>query len=448
MSRAKKTEPSAVRQVVVEGLDASGHGLITLEGRTFACPGLLPGDKVAVEPGEKGDDYWTIKERVADSPDRIKPDCPFHGPCGGCDLLELSEKGRVKAKDGILRRALATFSDKDSLTIHPFVAAKEIIRYRHRVRLHQGFADGNKIAGFLRARGPEADDGRDCSIIPVTACALLKKELGQRLVAARRALAALPIKVRGLYLACSTEGGDAVAGHVVLAGKTSANRAKPLMERLIGAADLSGLSLGPDDGTVEAVIGSVKLLGLVAPGVAGGPYAAEPAVFTQGNAAQNRRMIEWVLKIGGVKPGMKVLEGFAGAGNFSLACAAAGATVEAWESHPGAVRCGERNRRQSGCADRLSLHVGDAHTALFKAAPEPDLLLVDPPRTGMPGIADIARKLKPARIVYVACDPESLSRDGSSLSRAGYRAVEAVGIDLYPRTHHLEAVVAFVPKGE
>ena len=252
--------------------------------------------------------------------------------------------------------------------------------------------------------------------------------------------------MRGLHLACSTEGEETVAGHIVLVKGSSPNRTKPLLEKLVRAAGLSGLSLGPDDGTVEAVIGSVKLPGIVAPGVAGGPYAAEPAVFTQGNAAQNRKLIEWVLKIGQVKPGMRVLEGFAGAGNFSLALAAAGATVEAWESHAGAVRCGEKNRRQSGFPERLTLHAGDAHTALFKAAPEPDLLLVDPPRTGMPGIADLARKLKPKRIVYIACDADSLARDGASLARAGYRAAEAVGIDLYPRTHHLEGVVAFVPQ--
>ncbi|MBF0499339.1 MAG: class I SAM-dependent RNA methyltransferase [Candidatus Riflebacteria bacterium] len=437
-----ETETEKVTGTVDE-MDVIGRGLVIVDGRSFAHAGVFPGDRVELEPGERGDKFWQVVRICKPSPDRLKSDCPFHGACGGCDLIELSEKARIRFKEQVVRKAIESFSEEATCRILPFISAPQVIRYRHRMRLHQGRRAGKTDAGFLPSKLAEADETSDSGIVPITACALLMKPLAKRLVAARRALAALPIKVRCLHLACSVEGDEKVAGHVVLPPGTSARRGKPLLENLMKAADLSGISMGPDDGSVEGVIGSVILTGAVAPGVDGGPYSFEPAIFTQGNVAQNRRLIEAVMKLGMVEPGERVVEGFAGAGNFTLAFAAAGVCVEAFESSPGAVRMGNKNLHRGKFTELASIVEGDAHTLMFRAAPHPALLLVDPPRSGMHDIGNLAKKLQPRRVVLVSCDAESLTRDGKRLAAAGYKAIEGVGIDLYPRTHHVEAVVAF-----
>ena len=71
--------------------------------------------------------------------------------------------------------------------------------------------------------------------------------------------------------------------------------------------------------------------------------------------------------------------------------------------------------------------------------PEADLLVVDPPRSGLQPKA-VARVLKgrPQRILYVSCSAESLARDLAELTRSGYRVSAVRLCDLFPHTEHVE----------
>lgn len=430
---------------VVSKFDARGRGCLLIDDVEVVVPGLFPGDEAefVCDVGPRGRKTWRAEEITKPTPDRIKSDCPFHGPCGGCDWLELSEKGRRKAKQQLLLAALDGILGVDTAVMAPFAAAREgeTIRYMPRVRIHQNRNRSTQDAGFLPAEGreDEAPDG----IVPVTACALLTKPLGKRLVAARRALGALPFRVDGLVLVAANAGPEVVAGHITLGAGSSPGRVRPDLWKLIRAVDLSGLSFGRPDKGVEGVLEDVSVAGLLAHGVEGGPFFTEPGFFSQGNIFQNKLLVREVVRLSGAAEGMRIVEGFAGAGNFTIPLAAAGAMVEAVESHSGAVRMAIRNRQRSKCADRITIIESDALKELGKLAPNPDVLVIDPPRTGMPTIAATVAKLQPARIVYVSCDMESLRRDSLALGKAGYRIAEVAGIDLYPRTHHVEAIVKF-----
>lgn len=440
------TQAGERRRAVVSRFDARGRGLVVIDGDEVAVPGLFPGDEIEFvrETGPRGRASWEPQELVKPSPERIKPDCPFHGPCGGCDWLELSEKGRRKGKQQMLQAAIDGIPDAVKVVVVPFAAAREgeTIRYMPRVRLHQSRHRETKDAGFLPAEGHEGET--EGGIVPVTSCALLTKPLGKRLVAARRALGNLPFRVDGLVLIAANAGPETVTGHLTLGAGTSPGRVRPDLWKLIRGAGLAGLSYGRPDKGVEGVLEDVSVAGLLAHGVEGGPFYTEPGFFSQGNVFQNKQLVREVVRLSGAAEGKRIVEGFAGAGNFTIPLAAAGATVEAVESHPGAVRMAVRNRQRSKCADRITLIEGDAMKQLGKLEPGPNVLLIDPPRTGMPTIAATVEKLAPISIVYVACDMESLRRDAITLVKAGYRPVEVAGIDLYPRTHHVEAVVKFV----
>ena len=76
--------------------------------------------------------------------------------------------------------------------------------------------------------------------------------------------------------------------------------------------------------------------------------------------------------------------------------------------------------------------------------PPPDLLLLDPPRSGAAGVIDSIRLLKPARITYVSCDPTTLSRDLRILLDSSYELTGVTAIDLFPQTYHVETVATLV----
>jgi 23S rRNA (uracil1939-C5)-methyltransferase len=75
-------------------------------------------------------------------------------------------------------------------------------------------------------------------------------------------------------------------------------------------------------------------------------------------------------------------------------------------------------------------------------APEPDLVLLDPPRGGAAEVISHIVRLKPSRITYVSCDPTTLARDFRTLLDSGYEISRITAIDLFPQTYHVEAVAA------
>jgi 23S rRNA (uracil1939-C5)-methyltransferase len=71
----------------------------------------------------------------------------------------------------------------------------------------------------------------------------------------------------------------------------------------------------------------------------------------------------------------------------------------------------------------------------------PDMILLNPPRTGCDGrVIDATRAMEPARLVYVSCDPMTMARDVSRLG-AQFQLTRLLLLDALPQTHHVEAVV-------
>ena len=73
-------------------------------------------------------------------------------------------------------------------------------------------------------------------------------------------------------------------------------------------------------------------------------------------------------------------------------------------------------------------------------APAPDLMLLDPPRSGAAEAISHIVGLKPSRITYVSCDPSTLARDLRRLLDSGYEISRITAIDLFPQTYHVETV--------
>lgn len=71
-----------------------------------------------------------------------------------------------------------------------------------------------------------------------------------------------------------------------------------------------------------------------------------------------------------------------------------------------------------------------------------DVVVVDPPRKGCgQELLNSIGMMKPARIVYVSCDPGTLARDIGLLTEKGYRVEEIQPVDMFPGTAHVETVV-------
>ena len=88
----------------------------------------------------------------------------------------------------------------------------------------------------------------------------------------------------------------------------------------------------------------------------------------------------------------------------------------------------------------------------YKRRHQFDRILIDPPREGAQAVslalAQLPASLKPARIVYVSCNPGTLSRDTAILVHEGNYVLRAAGvINMFPHTGHVESIAVFEPGG-
>jgi 23S rRNA (uracil1939-C5)-methyltransferase len=426
-------------QAEIASLDLQGRGVFTHDSSTYFVPGAFPGDVGGFALDEDGElAHW---ELITPSPDRVASDCPHHGPCGGCDFLELNEKARLKIKSDWIKELTVAISPESPPEILPFVASSESMRYRPRLRLHQSRSRSELFVGFLpAATHQEKIPG---GVVRINDCKLAIKPISKILKPLTQALARLPFKFEGFYLLGNVAPHEEIAGHLVLARGWTANRVIHPLEELCENIGLKGISIGTPEGKIEKVVGEVGIFDLVAPRCGPVPLGVEPAAFVQGNIFQNPALIKTVVHFCQPRPGACIHEGFAGAGNFSVPLALAGAEVFAVESGSSSFRWLKKNSLKVGMGSRLHCIFGDAAKELPKIETAATTLLIDPPRNGFPSIPGLIAKKKYEKIVYVSCDATALIKDARALVRQGYRLTQIRGFDIYPRTSHLEIVALF-----
>lgn len=172
-----------------------------------------------------------------------------------------------------------------------------------------------------------------------------------------------------------------------------------------------------------------------------------------------------VLEAANLKKGMTVYDLYAGAGFFTaLAADAVGekGTVLSVEGTATTHRNARTNFGAEGTSrthrserTTVRLERGDVSAVLSKLGPQalagrfptPDVVICDPSREGAgKKVMEQVSELNPTSIIYVACDPAALGRDTGYLRQAGWHLVSVEGFDMYPNTHHVEAVAVFARK--
>ena len=139
------------------------------------------------------------------------------------------------------------------------------------------------------------------------------------------------------------------------------------------------------------------------------------------------------------------LDLYAGAGLFAATMAAkyGSTSFTAVENNKQAVADGSKSAIELA---NLKSEKSDVLQYLRIASAKPgsfDTVVLDPPRSGAAGkVIEQIVKLRPRNIIYVACDPVALARDLGSLSKAGYQLRGLKSLDIFPHTHHFEAVAA------
>jgi 23S rRNA (uracil1939-C5)-methyltransferase len=184
--------------------------------------------------------------------------------------------------------------------------------------------------------------------------------------------------------------------------------------------------------------------------IGGIQFAISPRSFFQVNPEQTVQLYRKAVEYAGLTGEETVIDAYCGIGTISLFLARHAKRVYGVEIIPEAIEDARRNAALNDIRN-AEFAVGPAEVVMPRWQAEgiaPDVIVVDPPRKGCdPALISTMLELRPARIVYVSCDPATLARDLKLLEDGGYRTVEVQPVDMFPHTVHVEAVCSLIYKG-
>jgi tRNA/tmRNA/rRNA uracil-C5-methylase (TrmA/RlmC/RlmD family) len=379
-----------------------GHCVARHEGRVVFVRHTLPGERVrALVTEDNGRSYCRADAVavLAPSPDRVPAPCAHAGPgrCGGCDWQHVSGPAQRALKAAVVREQLARLAGLPDVPVEVAELPGGLLGWRTRVRYAVG-PDGR----------PGLHRHRSDALEPVQVC-----PLGTDAVTATGAAERSWPGAGALRVTASSGGDRAILVDPAAPGPAPA---------LIGPAELTERAAGRD-------------------------WRVSAAGFWQVHPAAADTLADCVLRMLEPRPGETALDLYAGAGLFAGVLAdrvGPHGRVIAVEADPLAAADAVANLAGTPWATVRPVRVTAG--LLGGLGVRPDVVVLDPPRTGAgPDLIAAILAATPRAVAYVACDPAALARDLKAAATAGYRLAALRAFDLFPMTHHVECVALLTP---
>lgn len=450
MARAKKERAKYV--AVIESLDQEGRGVARRDGKVVFIEGALPGEKVEYEVyrSEPSFELGLTTEIYKESPLRVLPKCPHFGvkdgSCGGCAMQHLEAHAQVAMKQKVLMDALWHIGRvRPEQVLAPIYGSAW--RYRHRARLsvREVAKKGTVLVGFHEKRSSFIADMKSCEILP--------KRVSDLLVSLRELINSLSLrkKLPQIELAVTDEALALVLR--VLEKLTADDEAKLRQFQKDYGVDFWYQPKGPDSIYPMDPENATRLK--LHHRETGVEVVFRPTDFTQVNHRLNEVMVTRALRLLHLEPSSKVIDFFCGLGNFTLPLATRSAKVLGIEGSTELVDRARAGAKDNNLADKTEFEARnlfdwtlDDWDAVWNKLGGVDRVLIDPPREGAMALcrslADTDKR--PARLVYVSCNPATLARDAALLVReGGWKLLSAGVMNMFPHTAHVESIAVFEP---
>jgi 23S rRNA (uracil1939-C5)-methyltransferase len=423
--------------VTIEKLVQGGRGLARLDGKVLLVRGAIPAETVAVTGGTAHKQYQeaTVSKVLVPSPDRVVPPCPVYEACGGCQLQHLRYEAQLAHKAAILKETLARVGKLTVEDVAQVVPSPTPYGYRSAVRFVV-FREGRGFALGFHEEGSHRPVAASCCLLVPDAMRDVIGTVNGRLAAQTK----LPARLESIEVRWS------ISSEEVLFGWRTGPASRSSAERLF--------DLFQD---VPGVIGQVVTAQGSGRWIRGQPWITERLAdlsfrisdrsFMQANWVLNdtlsRTVGDWALSESseGGEPRRRVLELHAGIGTLGLPLARRGALVTLVEGNAHAV-ADARHAAKINHVGRTRFRHARAEELLAAVHPgDYDLIIVDPPRTGLSRecVREVLR-LEIPRVLYISCDPATLARDLGLLA-GSYRITRLQPFDMFPQTAHLETLV-------
>ena len=446
----------------IDDMGTDGEGIGHKEGYTLFVKDALVGDivRVKVIKAKKKFGYGRLLEVIKPSPWRVEPACDCARQCGGCQIQHCSYEKQLAWKEKKVRDCLQRIGGFEEIPMEPIMGMDEPYHYRNKAQYPVGYdKEGNPVAGFYA--------GRTHSIIPNTDCAIQHpcNHMILETILAFMKQYDIPAyeekKHTGLVRHILTRVGK-YTGEVMVCLIINGNKLPhqdKLVEMLKKATDvettykIKSICLNINKDKTNRILGEkvVPIYGqtYIEDRIGNITYRISPLSFYQVNPKQTEMLYRKALSYAALTGRETVLDAYCGTGTIGMIASDSAKQVIGVELNPDAVRDARNNAKGNGIKN-ITFYQNDAGKFLLEMADQGaklDVLLMDPPRSGSSeAFLSAVSRMKPGKIVYISCNPETLVRDLKYLVKNGYQVEKSVAVDMFPFTESCEAVCLLTKK--
>jgi 23S rRNA (uracil1939-C5)-methyltransferase len=423
-------------RVLIESVAFKGYGVARVDGKVVFVPYTVTGDEAWIEITEEKKRYSTARliQILKPSPWRVTPPCPYFGTCGGCQWQHIDYSTQVEQKKEILKETLSRLGGMKEVPPISVFALPKPYDYRARVQLKVD----RKAMGYYEERSHRIVDVERCPI---------SHPLVNRIIHTVRDQLDVLSRVKEVEMNVSPE---EERGVLLFHPRSYDQGAEPFTKEFLRSQPmLKGIAIAQKIG--YHLIGDPTLNFTIRLSLAREKRELKlrisPGSFSQVNPEQNQRLVQTVLQFSEVDREDRVFDFYAGAGNLTLPLALEGREVLGVEENRMAFTDAQFNAERNGIKNCHFIH-GRLEDVFSDWQRElPDLIVLDPPRTGCLTILDQVVRLKPKKIIYVSCEPTTFARDLRLFSERGYSLQRLGLIDMFPQTYHMEVVGLLTQSG-
>ncbi|ETT88751.1 23S rRNA (uracil(1939)-C(5))-methyltransferase RlmD [Viridibacillus sp. FSL R5-0477] len=442
--------------ITIKRLGINGEGIGYYKRNVVFVKGALPGEDVIAQVTKVNRNFAEaeVVKIHKKSPIRQTPPCPVYEECGGCQLQHITYKGQLAAKRDVIVQALTKYvkSQANKINVRPTMGMEDPWHYRNKSQF-QVRKPGNKVlAGLYSANSHK--------LLNIEECVVQHPATTKVTTATKRILDELNIPiydgrskgiVRTIVVRTGIKTGEVQL--VLITTRKNFPKKEVLVERLKQIdpavvsivqninAEKTSLIFGDETYTLTGKDTIHEELGELA-------FDLSARAFFQLNPTQTVHLYNEIKKAAALTGKETVVDAYCGVGTIGLWLAKDAKEVRGMDIIPESIQDAKLNAKKHGF-DHVKYVTGSAEEWLAKWRKEkfvPDVLTVDPPRTGLaPSLLNTILQVKPKRFVYTSCNPSTLAKDLQELTKV-YDIQYIQPIDMFPQTAHVESVTLLTLK--
>lgn len=371
--------------------------------------------------------------------------CPLAKKCGGCQLQNMSYDRQLKWKQARCEILLKKFGK-----VSKIIGMENPYHYRNKVQAAFGRTKSGKIISGVYQSGSHR-------IVMVDSCMTEDVTADEIIVDIRNMIPKFKIWtydedkgtgfLRHVLVKRGFTSGEVM---VVLVG---ASGYFPMKKKFVAALlekhpEITTVVLNINPKDTNLVLGEREEVlygnGYIEDTLCGCVFRISPKSFYQINPAQTEKLYNKAMEFARLDKDTTVIDAYCGIGTIGLVAAKTAGNVVGVELNPDAVKDAISNCKRNGMKNARFYcdDAGEFMQALAENGESADVVFMDPPRSGSSKkFIDSLTAMKPERVVYISCNPETLARDLQFITKKGYGVKKIQPVDMFPHTNHIECVV-------